>query len=47
MSQGDGDEDTDGVMGSVSNHPPSFTFSVRPPSEEQSHQSEDCSKLDN
>ncbi|KAK7113083.1 hypothetical protein V1264_012439 [Littorina saxatilis] len=45
MSQGDGDEDTDGVMGSVSNHPPSFTFSVRPPSEEQSHQSEDCSSL--
>ncbi|KAL8568788.1 hypothetical protein ACOMHN_036972 [Nucella lapillus] len=38
-------EDTDCMVGSVSNQPPSFTFSVRPPSEEQSHHSDDNSSL--
>ncbi|KAL8610475.1 hypothetical protein ACOMHN_060395 [Nucella lapillus] len=43
LSQADGeDEDTDGGMAnSGTNHPPSFAFSVRPPSEEQTHHSDD------
>ncbi|KAK7506411.1 hypothetical protein BaRGS_00002523 [Batillaria attramentaria] len=45
MSQGDGDDDTDCMVGSISNQPPSFTFSVRPPSEEQSHHSGDDSSM--
>ncbi|XP_025084578.1 voltage-dependent T-type calcium channel subunit alpha-1G-like isoform X7 [Pomacea canaliculata] len=45
MSQGTGDDDTDCLAGSISNQPPSFTFSVRPPSEEQSHHSEDNSSF--